>query len=316
MSAPLFQRVPRLLFALGCLALAPFFAHAAQADDPWAGLKDRLARDGFDRAELDQAFAHEAMAYNPGVMARKMNTLLRIKMKVYTHKPKAEDGKEKVQAPYVYADFLTPYALNKARRYMDTHPDRLASVQKKYGVPPEIMTALLLVETGFGTNLGKHSAFAVLASMAASGDVDEIRDHIKPPEPLTPSLKSYLKKRTLQKSNWAYEELKALLNYAQMLEIKSGDIPGSIYGAIGICQFMPTNVLAYGADGDDDGVIDLFVKADAVHSMANFLKKNGWRPKMSRSRQLKVIYRYNQSWRYTNTIMAVADELKEEDKGR
>ena len=42
---------------------------------------------------------------------------------------------------------------------------------------------------------------------------------------------------------------------------------GSIYGAIGISQFMPTNALKFGQDGDGDGRVDLFRHEDAVHSL-------------------------------------------------
>jgi membrane-bound lytic murein transglycosylase B len=305
-SATLTRLARFLLLALSLAVLAP--APCVAAEDPWADLKIRLHKDGFDRDQLDKAFAHEDMAYTPEFMARKMNTLLRIKMGVVEHKPKPD---KKSKGPPVLDHFLTPDALDKARTYMAEHPDLLASIQQEYGVPPEIMTAFLLVETGFGANLGRRSAMAVLASMAASGDYDAIRQHIDPPRQLTPKFKRYLKKRTLQKSNWAYEELKALLKYSKQLNIQPGDIPGSLYGAIGICQFMPTSALAYGADGDDDGRVDLFNKKDAVHSMANFLKKRGWRPNMTHTRQRKIIYRYNHSWRYTNTIMAVAEKLEE-----
>jgi len=285
----------------------------AKTADPWAGLKKRLEQDGCDRASLDAAFSNKDMVFDPTFMARKINTLLRIKMQASTKKTKTEAARNATPQPEVLPNFLKPESLGKARLYMAQHPGLLDSIRDKYGVPPEIMTAFLLVETHFGTNVGKRSALLTLASMAAADDYSAIEPYIKPPEPLTPTLKKYLKKRTIQKSNWAYEELKALFGYAKMLDISPAEIPGSPYGAIGICQFMPTSALAYGADGDGDGDVDLFDKQDAVHSMANFLKKNGWRPKLSEKGQRKVIYRYNHSWRYTNTIMAVADKLMEQE---
>jgi membrane-bound lytic murein transglycosylase B len=303
------RHTPRwlLLLAFGVLLLGGGLSRAADQAS-WAGLEKRLEKDGFNRTSLDKIFSNEDLVFNPTFLARKMNALLRIKMGASAPAPK---HKAAVQ-PEVLPNFLTPESLDKARRYMAQHPDLLDSIRDKYGIPPEVMTAFLLVETHFGTNVGGRSALATLASMAAVTSYRTIEPYIKPPRPLTSALKKYMKKRTLQKANWAYEELKALLNYAQMLNIPPGDIPGSPYGAIGICQFMPTSALAYGADGDGDGDVDLFTKLDAVHSMANFLKKNGWRPGLSRKRQLKVVYRYNHSWVYANTIMAVADKLTEQ----
>ncbi len=73
---------------------------------------------------------------------------------------------------------------------------------------------------------------------------------------------------------------------------------------------MPSNVLYYGVDADNDGRIDLFTKADALHSIANYLRGHGWKCTMDRSSQLQVILEYNKSLVYANTVLAVAEKLK------
>ena len=113
-----------------------------------------------------------------------------------------------------------------------------------------------------------------------------------------------------QKADWAYGELTALLMYADWSEFDPLSIPGSIYGAIGLCQFMPSNVLSYGVDADADGRVDLFSKADALHSIANYLRGYGWKCSMDRTSQLLVILDYNKSLVYANTVLAVAEKLK------
>jgi membrane-bound lytic murein transglycosylase B len=79
---------------------------------------------------------------------------------------------------------------------------------------------------------------------------------------------------------------------------------------VGYAQFMPTSILAYAQDGDRDGRIDLLVHADALASIANYLKRHGWQPGISREKQEKAIYAYNPSSYYVNAILKVADLLK------
>ena len=89
-------------------------------------------------------------------------------------------------------------------------------------------------------------------------------------------------------------------------------VPGSLYGAIGIAQFMPSKALRYGVDGNGDGAVNLFDLEDAVFSMGRYLRANGWRGSMrSRRKQRRAIYNYNHSTIYVNTVLAVADHLRE-----
>ena len=87
-------------------------------------------------------------------------------------------------------------------------------------------------------------------------------------------------------------------------------IRGSIYGAIGLCQFMPSNVFSYGVDADNDGKVDLFVTSDAIHSIANYLNKHGWNCQITRDGTRKAVFTYNNSTVYVNTVLAVADKIR------
>lgn len=214
-------------------------------------------------------------------------------------------------SPLVYESIVTPERLAEAEVFLAEHADILAAVEEKYGVPPEIAVGLLTVETRVGKYLGEQMVFATLASMALCEDYSLISDYFTEEEP-TASQLAWLKTRTMQKGEWAYKELKALIVYAEQVGRDPLVLPGSIYGAIGICQFMPTNALKHAVDGNNDGKADLFDVEDALHSLANYLKNHGWQGDMSSaSRQRKVLYRYNASRTYVNTIMAVAEHLRQ-----
>jgi len=87
-------------------------------------------------------------------------------------------------------------------------------------------------------------------------------------------------------------------------------INGSFAGAMGIAQFMPSNIEPLARDGNNDGKIDLFDDADAIASIAYYLKKHGWRPGIDRQQAEKVIYHYNHSKRYVEAVLKISDLLK------
>ncbi len=281
-------------------ALAPT---PAQAQNVWDPLTRRLEADGFDQARLAALFSRPEVRFDPLVMARKMNALLEVKLSA---------GKPRPEAPELYLSYLNPLLIMQAKGFMETQRAALRQAKARYGVPEDVLVALLLVETKLGRNVGTKNALATLASMALAGDFSLVAPHIERRD-LPPNLEEWLRWRTAQKAAWAYKELKALLVYAKSAGFDAATIPGSVYGAIGICQFMPTNAVRYGADLDGDGRVDLFNPTDAVLSTAHFLHANGWRANLPRERQLAVLYRYNHSHSYTRTIMAVADLLREQE---
>ncbi len=213
------------------------------------------------------------------------------------------------EGPSVYRSIVTPERLAEAKEFHDTNRFLLAEIRDRYGIPPEITVGILTVETRLGKFLGEASAFTTLASMAVSREYKDVREAFVRERPSGERL-AWLIKRMGQKADWAYNELKALLRYAAAKGRDPRSLPGSIYGAIGISQFMPSNALRFGIDGNADGVVDLFDLPDALHSMGNYLKGHGWRQATTTREQRKVIYRYNKSVTYVNTVMAVADFVR------
>jgi len=79
---------------------------------------------------------------------------------------------------------------------------------------------------------------------------------------------------------------------------------------MGIAQFMPSNILILAKDGDSDGCIDLFNHADAIASIANYLKNHGWQKKTDNKKAYKILLHYNRSKYYANIILKIARLLK------
>ena len=215
----------------------------------------------------------------------------------------------------VYTSALSRSQLARTRRYLAAHRPLLSQVRQKYGVPEEIAVGILTVETKVGTYLGRKKALTTLASMALCSDFRRVAGFFKKSE-LSPLSERWLKKKSGEKARWAYEELKALLRYARTNRADPMAFVGSIYGAIGISQFMPTNALKFGQDGDGDGRVDLFRHEDAVHSLGAYLKGHGWQKNMTREKKRQVLHAYNHSQVYVNTVLAVADYLSRVDKGK
>jgi membrane-bound lytic murein transglycosylase B len=296
------------IIALSLLSalLLPFPASAAD----WSPLMQRLIKDGFEETAVQTLFRRNDVQFDPEPMATKMNELLR-RSSPSPLLPKPFVSRE------VHNRYLRPEMISKARVYLERNRATLEQIRRTYCVPQEVVVSILLVETQLGTNTGKRRAFQVLASMALSSDLDQVRAFI-PAGTIRADNEEYARTRCREKSAWAYNELKFLLAYSRINKTDPLSIPGSIYGAIGLCQFMPSNVFLYGVDADGRGGIDLFSIPDALTSIANYLHLHGWRCGIAKKNRRQVVMTYNKSQVYANTVLAVADRLqaKKRWKGR
>ncbi len=276
------------------------------ASDNWTPLIKRLVADNFEEKEMRALFAHPGVRFEPDAMSSKLRELVNNRYR----KPGAvPTGKYKA----AYDRFLTPAAIAGARSYTQKNMATLTDVEKAYCVPKEVVVAILLVETDLEGFLGARPAFNTLASMALAADLETVRPYL-PPDLITTENEEFAKKRCNQKSDWAYRELKALIRYASGRGIDPLGIPDSVYGAIGICQFMPSVIFFHGIDGDNDGQIDVFAKKDAYSSIANYLRIHGWKCGTNKKRQRRIIMAYNHSNIYASTVLRVAEKLRQRGK--
>lgn len=282
-------------------------------------LQQRLAALGYKPGKADgkkgsktrRAIRWFQAAHGLTVDGRFTEQLLKMALKERKRAPKNIRIPPSKAGPLVYRTIMTDERLAESRQFLSANQRTLLRLERHYGIPGEIAVGILTVETRLGTYLGDKSAFLTLASMALCDDYRCVASAFKD-QHVTKRRRRWLNRRTAQKAKWAYGECKALLTYARQSGRDPLSIPGSFYGAIGIAQFMPSQALRHGVDGNGDGVVDLFVLDDALFSMGNYLMKNGWRGSMrSRRKQRRAIYNYNHSRIYVNTVMAVADYLEE-----
>jgi len=139
--------------------------------------------------------------------------------------------------------------LNNGKDTLKKNASLLTKTSEKYGVPAYVIVAFLGLESNYGNYMGSESLIRSLATLA------------------------YDKRR----SKFFTRELIAVLKLMDKKTIPF-DATGSWAGAMGAVQFMPTNVIAYGIDANNDGKVDLWnEKADIYASAANFLNKLGWK---------------------------------------
>jgi membrane-bound lytic murein transglycosylase B len=209
-----------------------------------------------------------------------------------------------------YGQFETPKSIKQAKKYQQTHAESLARTEKAYGVDQEVITAIILVETRLGERLGNSLVFNTLSTMAAL-ESEDARERLWRMIPADRRLsRERFEQKADKKSGWAYTELKALLRYTLAEGIDPTIIRGSYAGAMGICQFMPSNIDRLAVDGNGDGRVDLFDHDDAIASIANYLKHFGWKTGLNQKSAYKIVRRYNNSQPYAETILTVAKLLR------
>lgn len=282
-------RPPRIAIVfLVCLSLAGAAPSPASVGNPFSGLTHRLVAEGFAAEQI------QALYGDPGRIFETEGVAL-----FFVHS----------EARLNYAQFAAPEAIERARRYMARHRDALAAAEASNGVPSEVITGILLVETRLGTYTGNRRVLSTLSTMAALSDPtvrQAFWEQIPAQRRISPER---FAAKADAKSAWAYEELKAFLRFAAREGIDPMTVTGSYAGAMGICQFMPSNALRLALDGDGDGRVDLFSHADAIASVGNYLRHSNWRPGLTRDQRYRVILRYNYSKPYAETILNIADQL-------
>lgn len=147
--------------------------------------------------------------------------------------------------------FVTPERVAGGVAFWRDNAALLSRAEKAYGVPPQVMVAIIGVETNYGRNLGDHRVIDALSTLGFSFP---------------------------RRADFFRGELEEFLLLTRDEHIDPLLANGSYAGAVGKPQFIPSSYRAYAVDFDDDGRRDLWASnADVVGSVGNYLAQHGWR---------------------------------------
>jgi membrane-bound lytic murein transglycosylase B len=147
--------------------------------------------------------------------------------------------------------FIQPDRIEQGLIFWKEHRTLLEKAENEYGVPAEIVVAIMGVETRYGKFKGKDRVLDALSTLAF-----------------------YYPKR----SDFFRGELEQFLLLTREQEIDPLSLNGSYAGAMGIPQFIPSSYRNFAVDFDQDGRTDLWTNtADAIGSIANYFKIHGWK---------------------------------------
>jgi membrane-bound lytic murein transglycosylase B len=189
-----------------------------------------VAHDGFDRAQVVAAL--KTAQFQPQIIQSMERPYEQKNWDVYK------------------ALFLTPARVKSGIEFWQANAKTLARAEKEYGVPAEVIVAILGVETQYGKRQGEYRVLDALTTLAF-----------------------YYPKR----SPYFTKELREYLLLCRERQVPPTQYIGSYAGAIGQPQFMPSNYRVYAVDYAGHGKRDLVNDTqDVIGSVANFFAKHGW----------------------------------------
>ena len=159
--------------------------------------------------------------------------------------------------------FITQGRIDGGKAFLAANRDALAHAEARYGVPAEIITAIIGVETSYGGNKGKYPVIDALYTLAFN--------YPRTGDPAKAD-------RENKREAFFRDELGQLFALGKETGMDIATLQGSYAGAMGWGQFMPSSYRQYAVDGNGDGKRDLFGSLDdVVDSIANyFVGKGGW----------------------------------------
>lgn len=179
-----------------------------------------------------------------------------------------------------------PGRIKIGRQMLQRHAALLARVEKRFGVPPEIIVAIWGLESDYGKgDIGKMPVVRTLATMA----------------------------HDCRRTELFQGELLAALKIVQRGDLPLKDMVGAFAGEIGQTQFLPSSYIKYGVDFDGNGHVDLRHSIpDVLASTANLLHVSGFRngqPYSEGTPNFEAMREWNRATIYRKTIGYFADQL-------
>ena len=147
--------------------------------------------------------------------------------------------------------FIEPKRIKNGKIFIKKNLETLERAEAQFGVPKEVITAILGVETRYGKIMGSYRVLDALSTLSFDYP---------------------------RRSNFFSQELINLLLLARENDLDIFKLKGSYAGAMGYGQFIPSSYRAYAVDFDNDGSVDLLNSVeDAIGSIGNYLYQHGWK---------------------------------------
>jgi membrane-bound lytic murein transglycosylase B len=266
---------------------------AAARAKGWLWMVDKLAADGISRDRAARAFADPRMpAFDSGGLLFGLN-------------PR--------ESHFMYRNFLKGPSVVQAQRCAESHAPELVRAQKLHGVDASVVAAIMHVETHCGRNTGNSMVLHRLARLAMANEPRNVARNLARNSGkngrIDPELAERVRSRARYLEGIFYPQVVATFEIARQERIDPLVIRGSSAGAFGNVQFLPMNFVAFGTDGDDNGRVSLYDPADAAASCARFLASYGWKPGISAEKRRQIIWHYNRSDAYIDTVLGLADRI-------
>ncbi|MCK5696708.1 MAG: lytic murein transglycosylase B [Gammaproteobacteria bacterium] len=225
---------PSLLSVLFCFMCNQKIYAATLEHDPQVQqfINEMVSEHSFEKDNLEQLFAH-----------------VKIKQKILEAISRPA---EKSKAWFEYRQiFLTDKRIKGGVKFWQENIDIINYAEQVYGVSPEIIVAIIGVETYYGRRQGTYRVMDALSTLAF---------------------------RYPKRSPFFRSELKHFLVMSQEQNFDPLSKTGSYAGAMGMGQFIPSSFQNYAIDFDGDGKKNIWTNnADAIGSVANYFKRHGWK---------------------------------------
>jgi len=250
----------------------------------------RLSQEGFDFEFLSRLFSDSRAEFLPALTT----------ISLYSN-----------EIPERYTQFLSPELILLSRKFLNHNSKTLRQMEKRFQVDKEVAVAILLVESRFGENIGRYRVIPTLASIALMDSPDNLRKNCDTFREVDPEVScERIGSRSRRKAEWAYQELKCFLNIVRQEKIDPLEVFGSHAGAMGMAQFIPSSYLNY-ALSEESFEKWLLSKEEAIFSVGNYLKSHGWQKNLPPQKKKRILWAYNRSEPYVETILQVAQKLKQ-----
>jgi peptidoglycan lytic transglycosylase B len=254
----------------------------------WSFMVEKLATDGVSRGRAAAAFADPRMPPFDGLLF----------------------GLSPREPHSMYRGFLRASSIASAERCAVAHADDLRAAERLHGVDAAVVAAIMHVETHCGRNTGRDMVLHRLARLAMANEPRNVARNLARYKQIDPETAERVRARARYLEGIFYPQVVATFEIARQDGISPLALRGSGAGAFGYVQFLPMNYVAFGTDADGDGKVSLYEPADAAASCARFLASYGWKPGIDFAHKRQVIWHYNRSDAYIDTVLMLAARIR------